>query len=252
MAGVRRQGVATQIAEEEIAQMRAAEGLPNIPANGQQADMTEAELAILEQKGLAVRTFGAFEVANPEAIDDGQELFRVGTGEDQFSGRVLHPSGDTEKVWMWRRSDGRPRQIKKTQILFYTENRRLVPRPIPGLSDEDRQKFPCPSKTSKPRCKKELFAIEDAEDHMRRAHSTEYKQAERSRSIRRERQMDDLMEAITQREQGGSAAPDSNNALLQAMMILAEEMRQTRASVAGIPVTLAEQESAGDASAAGL
>lgn len=219
---LRRQEAATLLGDEEIAQLRDAEGLPNIPTDGSAQDMTEAELAILEAKGLNVQTASGFDVVNPDALKSGDTLFKVGSEaeKDIFYGKVLHPSGDKEKVWVWRRSDGVARQIPRAHILYYVEKGRISPRPIPGKTDASPPEWHCPSKLSK--CKKLFFTAGDANDHMRAHHSTEFKQAQVDRELVRERQMDSLLERIAEGAAGGSQQSIDYNQLAQAVMLLAE------------------------------
>ena len=213
------------MSDEELARLRIIEGLPDVSEGEVQQDMTEAELALLELRGMRVEFAGAggFEQSNPDARRNGEILFKVGYGDSEFSGRLLQKSPNKEKVWMWRISDGVKRAIRRDAMEFYIAERRLSPRPIPGKTDAFLPEFKCPMRgeTGEP-CRKMMYTPEDVDDHCRRAHTTAYKQRERHRQLRRDEQLEDFIDRVSASASGGGG----NEALIAAIALLTERIGQ--------------------------
>lgn len=205
--------------------MREEYGSMELPPPGSEQDMTEAQLAVLEAKGLTVRT-GDFTRADPNAIENGALLFEVGSDatKDSFRGRILERSTDQEKIYLWQRNTGEKVLLPKIHILYYIESGRCQATPVIGKTDANPPLYRCPSKMSVPPCTKMSYTLALVEDHMRGHHGTEYKMNARHRELTRERQMDEMMESL--------ARGDGNNQLLQAIIMLNETMRAGMAAEA--------------------
>ena len=193
---VRRASAGTDLSDAEIAALSGINAtLPVLPADGN-LEMTEAELAILEAKGATVAigdSSGRFEKENPLAVEDGSVLFKIGEGDAQFTGVLNHVSKDGELINLWHPVTGVKRPLRRVHLMYYIA-KGWLPRP-PANVTVPLPSIPCGARWVK--CRKVLLSPVDAENHMRRAHSDEWKAAKAQREIDRQDRIDALLERLS-------------------------------------------------------
>lgn len=235
-----------ELSDAEVAMLGAAAGLPQLPnlEDGETFSMTEAELALLEEKGATVAISddgGRFAKENPNGLEDGTVLFKIGEGKSQFTGTLTDVDRDPEKIRLWDPITGSPRALRRAHLFYYVAKGFLTRPPFERAA----MKVPCPSRMGPkagPKCRWFTTAA-DAADHFRRAHQTEWKQVRTEREAARQDRLDAILEKLST---GGG---DNGNAAMLA--VLAEltktvaELRETGIAGTRIPVDGSELVEAG-------
>lgn len=205
----------TVLTDEEIALMKMGGlGGPSSLAAGEDGlvEMTEAEAALLEAQGSIFREIHTnehgFDRANPNALNAGDTLWQISTGQDQFTGRIKDVSDNAEKVFMWRPT-GEAVLLPKNKILFWITQAGFLPRPPDGITLAPRR-YLCPTVWAKGRCKKAnspygFTTPQDAYVHFKVKHPSEFEQKELAEQQQRQDQMDRMIDAVVNGGGGGSA-----------------------------------------------
>jgi hypothetical protein len=218
--------------------------MPVLPADGEELALTEAELALLEAKGATVAigdSSGHFETENPNAVDDGAVLFKIGQGDAQFTGILQHVSKDGELINLWHPVTGVKRALRRAHLVYYVA-KGWLPRP-PANIEVSRPAIPCPARWTK--CRKVLLSPVDADNHFRRAHSDEWKAAKAQKELDRQDRLDALLERLSH---DAAAAGDGVNMAALALLLkeaIQDGVAQARSGFAESAMPEAEPEPVG-------
>lgn len=220
-AGVRRAPDAPPLSDAELQELASARSqLPDLETVGDSGmvELTDAELAILEEKGASVRVSdskGEFDEEDPSAIENGRVLFKIGQGRSQFTGRLTHREANDQFVTLWTRERGEPRKIPRSHVLYYV-GKGFSPRP-PEDPPVPPPTLKCPSRWKV--CSKLLRTSKDVSGHMQKAHGHEWKAMDDERKKAREEKLDSILDSI------GKGGGNQNDALLAAIYALTESVQ---------------------------
>jgi hypothetical protein len=192
---------------------------------GEELNLTEAELLLLEGKGATfsvANSEGNFEEENPLGTEDGTRLFRIGTGEELFQGTLTNTNTDREKVYLWHPVTGVKRPLVKAHLFYYVA-KGWLPRPPEGIAPPELT-IPCPATYM--RCKKRKFSQPfDALNHFEKAHSDEFKQRQRERESNRQERIDALIERMADSANNSSGDMPAMAAILMELTAKVEGLR---------------------------
>lgn len=206
--------------------------MPSMPGDGSDLALTEAETLILEAKGATIQVAdneGRFNTENPNSIEDGTTLFKIGSGEAQFTGTLMHSSGNDERVYLWHPETGVKRALVRAHLFYYIA-KGWLPRPP---FEVEPATIKCVAKMGK-KCTKVFSNLLDCDDHFRKTHQSEARHVEGIRARGRQDRLDGILEKLAETQ--GLAGQDNGTTMnMQVAGILATLVESVNELRRGMP-----------------